>query len=134
MALDARLVWLPGNQEISLGDWMPLRMERRPGKLIVEVAIPANVKVWYESVARTPEDLPIVMVAAALWPSGRTRVVVGGYGKAPLLAMDGTEVGGAAAAVRNALSQAEDAWASAAYRQETGGVLIQRSLKKIEEL
>jgi CO/xanthine dehydrogenase FAD-binding subunit len=134
MALDARLVWQPGNVEIGLGDWIPVRGDRRPGKLIVEIVIPSNVKVCCEIVARTPDDLPIVTVAAAVWPSGRTRVVVGGFGKVPLLAMDGTEAGGASAAVRNAFSQADDQWASALYRQETGDVLIRRSLKMIEDL
>jgi CO/xanthine dehydrogenase FAD-binding subunit len=133
LAMDAKLKWLPGEQEVSLGDWMPLRETRKPGKLIVEISMPAAAQAEFETVARTPDDLPLVIVAAAKWPSGRTRVAVGGFGATPALAMDGTEPGGAADAVANALSQAQDAWASAEYRREVGIILVNRLLKPAEE-
>jgi CO/xanthine dehydrogenase FAD-binding subunit len=132
LAMDARLKWLPGDREISLGDWMPVRETSKPGKLIAEISVPVNAKAWFETVARTPDDLPQVIVAVAIWPSGRTRIAVGGSGKEPALAMDGTESGGAVEAVANAFSRAEDAWASAGYRQAAGQVLVRRVLKAIE--
>jgi CO/xanthine dehydrogenase FAD-binding subunit len=134
MAIDARLVWLPGDREVPLGDWLPVRSKALPGKLISAIRLPSNTEAWFETVSRTPDDLPQVCVAAARWPSGRTRVVVGGFGLAPLLAMDGTEAGGAVEAVRNAFSQADDAWASAIYRLEAAASLVRRCLEKIGEL
>ena len=128
LALDATLSLLPGAEEISLGDVLPMRSERLQGRLITQVTIPLNTTLAYEYVARTPADRPIVCVAVGRWPSGRTRIVLGGYGPGPLLAMDGPEAGGAETAVQDAYGQAEDAWASAAYRQATAVTLVQRIL------
>ena len=128
LALDATLSLLPGAEEISLGDVLPIRAERLAGCLITQLTIPLNTTLAYEYVARTPADRPIVCVAVGRWPSGRTRIVLGGYGPGPLLAMDGPEAGGAETAVQDAYDQAEDAWASAAYRQATAVTLVQRIL------
>ena len=80
------------------------------------------------TIARTPADRPIVCVAAARWPSGRTRLALGGFGAAPTLAMDGPEDSGAQIAAASAYSQAGDEWASAEYRSEAAGILALRCL------
>lgn len=136
LALDPRLTWASGgaNQPApdetnqALGDYLPLREELGKGQLIVDVRLPLNVTLRFDMVARTPLDRPIVCAAVATWPSGRTRVTLGGFGKAPILAMDGPEAVGAAAAAREAYRYAGDAWASAAYRMEVAGKLVQRLL------
>jgi CO/xanthine dehydrogenase FAD-binding subunit len=87
----------------------------------------------YESVARTPADLPIVCAAAAGWPSGRTRLALGGFGMAPLLALDGPEPEGAEIAARSAYSDAGDEWASAEYRREIAPVLARRCIEQLIE-
>ena len=124
--LHARI--LPDDEQISLGDYLPLRDERRPNYLITRITIPTNVKMAYKYVARTPADLSIVCVAVAQWPSGRTRVALGGYGSAPMLAMDGPESDGAETAARDAYREASDQWASAAYRSDVAGKLADRCL------
>jgi putative selenate reductase FAD-binding subunit len=129
LALDAQLTLLPGDEQVSLGDLLPVRVERLGGRLITQVTLPLNTSLAYEYVARTPADLPIVCAAAAQWRSGRTRLALGGFGKAPLLAMDGPEPGGIEAAARDAYSQAGDEWASAEYRQEMAPVLARRCLQ-----
>lgn len=126
LALDSRLTLLPGEQELALGDLLPVRAERLAGRLISRVSLPANVKLAYEYAARSPADLPVVCAAAAVWPSGRTRVVLGGFGDAPRLAFDGNETEGIQAAARSAYSLAGDVWASAEYRAEVAAVLAQR--------
>ena len=93
------------------------------GKLIIRIQIPLNAKLAFEYVSRTPLDKPIVSAALAQWPSGRTRLVVGGYGKAPILAMDGTESNGLEAAARNAFEEAGDEMASSEYRRDVGAIL-----------
>jgi len=128
LALDAHLVLLPGEDTISLGDLLPLRDERLPHRLITRVTIPAKAALAYEYVARTPADQPLVCAAVARWHSGRTRASLGGYGSAPVLAMDGPEPGGVEVAARAAYSQAGDQWASAAYRSDMAGVLARRCL------
>jgi CO/xanthine dehydrogenase FAD-binding subunit len=128
LALDARLTVLPDQEVISLGDLLPLRTERLRHHLITKIAIPASVRLAYEYVARTPADQPLVCVAVARWLSARTRVAMGGYGLAPVLAMDGPEPEGVEVAARAAYSQAGDQWASAAYRSDVAGVLARRCL------
>jgi CO/xanthine dehydrogenase FAD-binding subunit len=134
LALDAALTFQPGDEQVGLGDLLPLRSERLPGRLVTQVTIPMNLRLAYEYVARTPADRPIVCAAVSQWPSGRTRVALGGYGPAPVLAFDGTEAEGVEIAARSAYSQADDEWASAAYRQEIAGVLADRCLKDLSVL
>jgi CO/xanthine dehydrogenase FAD-binding subunit len=139
LALDATLVWTAAStggvsaqeETISLGELLPLRAERLRGKLVTGVTLPANARLGYEYVARTPADRPLVCAAVGAWPSGRTRLALGGYGQAPLLAMDGPEAGGMEAAARNAYSQAGDEWASAEYRQEVAAVLARRFAQEL---
>jgi CO/xanthine dehydrogenase FAD-binding subunit len=126
LALDASLTLLPGEEQLSLGDLLPLRAELLQGKLITQITIPLNVQLAYEYVARTPADWPIVCAALAEWPSGRVRLALGGFGNAPTLAFDGTEADGLETAARSAYSHAGDEWASADYRQDVAGVLARR--------
>jgi CO/xanthine dehydrogenase FAD-binding subunit len=94
--------------------------------------IPLNVKLAFEYVSRTPADKPIVCAALAQWNSGRTRLVLGGYGKSPMLAMDGTEADGVDVAARNAFHEATDEWASAEYRMDVAATLAKRCLQGIQ--
>ena len=131
LALDARLTLQPGDKEIRIGSFLPIRGDHLPGKLITGISIPLNVKLAVDYVSRTPADKPIVCAALAQWPSGRTRLVIGGFGNSPSLAMDGTEAEGLEAAARNACHEATDEWASAEYRQDIAVTLAQRCLGKI---
>jgi putative selenate reductase FAD-binding subunit len=135
LALDTKLT-VSGEQSsvIGLGEFLPLR----PHGLITQISIPLNVHLAYEQVARTPADLPIVCAALAQWASGRTRLALGGYGKSPLLALDGTEPGGldasinsAQAAAQNAFHEAADEWASAEYRMDVAATLAKRCLEQV---
>lgn len=126
LALNTQLVWLPGDREVSLGDFLALRETWERGALIREIHVPSNVILAYEGVSRSPADHPFLSVAVGRWPSGRTRVVLGGFGKAPILAMDGPEAVGADLAVKDALLYADDEWASAEYRMNVGMQLVNR--------
>ena len=137
LALNAKMTFAPGDENITLGNYLPLRVETDgvrpihrvgPGKLITKIEIPLNVKLAFESVARSPADKPIVCAALARWPSDRTRLALGGVGKSPSLALDGTEPNDLEAAARNAFAEASDEWASKEYRSEIAGVLAKRCL------
>ena len=108
----------------NIGDYLPLR----PRGLITSITVPTNVKLAFEYVSRTPADKPIVCAALARWNSGRTRLALGGYGKSPMLGMDGTESDGVEAAARNAFHEANDDYASAAYRMDVAATLAKRCL------
>ena len=116
---------------INIGDFLPLREQIR-GKLITKIVVPLNIKLAFETVARTPSDKPIVCAALAQWNSGRTRLAVGGYGASPLLAMDGTESEGLETAARNAFHEATDEWASANYRMDVAATLAKRCSNSIQ--
>lgn len=113
----------------NIGDFLPLRDLQ--GSLITSITIPLNTKLAFEYVSRTPVDKPIVCAALAQWNSGRTRLALGGYGKSPLLAMDGTEAEGLESAARNTFHEATDEWASAEYRMDVVGTLAKRCLEGI---
>jgi CO/xanthine dehydrogenase FAD-binding subunit len=130
MEINAR----PPKQDVTtlgIGEFLPLRSEKIQGKLITTISVPLNVKLAFEYVSRTPADKPIVCAALVQWNSGRTRLVLGGYGKSPILAMDGTEAEGLETAGRNAFYEANDEWASAEYRMDVAGTLAKRCLESL---
>jgi len=109
---------------ISVGEYLL----SKPKGLITQIAIPLNVKFAFEFVSKTPLDKPMVSASVAQWNSGRTRLVLGGYGKTPMLAMDGAEADGIEAAAKNAYHEAQDEWASAEYRMDVAATLAKRCL------
>lgn len=131
LALDASLELVPDEQTLPLGDFLPMRRDVLPGRLIVRVSAPLNARLSFHSVARTPADRPLACVAAASWPSGRTRIALGGFGSAPVLALDGTDAEGAEAAARDAYARAGDSWATAEYRQEAVAALTRRAMQAL---
>jgi CO/xanthine dehydrogenase FAD-binding subunit len=127
LTLDAKLTTIANrkSETVNLGEFLPLR----PRGLITSITIPINTKFAFEYVSRTPADKPIVCAALTQWSSGRTRLTLGGYGKSPLLAMDGTEAEGLDTAARNAYHEATDEWASAEYRMDVAATLAKRCLE-----
>jgi putative selenate reductase FAD-binding subunit len=137
LALDSKLVFNSDDGSLTFGNYLPQRtgfLPSQPGissKLITSVEIPLNVRLSFETVARTPLDKPIICAALVLWPSGRTRLTLGGWGKVPVLALDGNEAGGLQEAARAACSEAGDEWASAEYRMDMAGILVSRCLELV---
>jgi len=125
LALDAKIT-VAGSQSATVG--ISEYLLTRPKGLITAVSIPLNTKFAFEFVSKTPADKPLICAALNQWNSGRTRLALGGYGKSPLLAMDGTEADGLETAARNAYHEANDEWASAEYRMEVAAVLAKRCL------
>lgn len=115
----------------SLGEYLPLRHANLPGKLITAITIPNNTELAFDIVSRTPSDKPIICAVLAAWPSGRMRLVLGGFGSSPLLAMDGTESDDLEIAARNAFHEAADEWSSAEYRMDVAATLARRCKERI---
>jgi len=134
LALDTTLTWEPGGERVRMGNWLPLSEQEPPGVLMTEAEWWMRPHLAFEYVARSPKDRPILVVAAAQWGSGRTRIVLGGYGKAPIVAMDGPEDRGADVACRDAYYEADDQWASAVYRREVAPRLALRCLDRIDAI
>lgn len=123
LALDAK-VNFAGGKALGIGEYLLTK----PKGLITSVVIPLHTRFGFEYVAKTPMDKPLVCAAVSQWQSGRTRLALGGYGKSPLLAMDGTGAEGIESAARNAYHEAQDEWASAAYRMDVAATLALRCL------
>lgn len=134
LALDASLTWEPGGKKVRMGEWLPLREDKSPGVLITSVEWLLQPQLVFEYVARSPKDTPILIVATAQWGSGRTRIALGGYGKAPVIAMDGPESSGVDVACRDAYFEAEDQWATALYRREVASQLALRCIERIDAI
>lgn len=135
LALDATLdveSLVAGTEHIKLGDLLAMPDGWLNGKLIIAIHLPIHVRLSYEYASRTPADLPLVFACIAQWASGRTRLVLGGYGKSPRLVLDGPDASGIEDAARDAYSQAEDQWASASYRQKVAGVLALRCMADLQ--
>ncbi len=128
LAMDAKITVISHQSSVvSVGEFLL----SHPHGLITQIALPLNIKTAFEYVSRTPSDKPIVCAALAQWNSGRTRLTLGGYGKSPLLAMDGTEADGVDVAASNAYHEASDEWASAEYRMDVAATLAKRALESI---
>ncbi len=130
LALDAKIEIRYSSDDSrgsNIGEFLPLR----PRGLITSITIPLTVKLAFDYVSRTPADKPIVCTAVAQWNSGRTRLAVGGYARAPMLAMDGTESEGVETAARNAFHEAADDYGSAEYRMDIAATLTKRCLESL---
>jgi CO/xanthine dehydrogenase FAD-binding subunit len=137
LALDADILFQEKKKQsdqLKLGDFLPVRKEFIQGKVITEIILPKQILSAYNYVARTPADLPIVAAAAAKWPSGRTRIVLAGYGDQPKMVFDGPDSEGAEIAARDAYSEAGDQWASAEYRSDVAAALVVRCLSELNEM
>ena len=131
LALDAKIdirYSTSDSQVSNIGEYLPIR----PRGLITAITIPIHAKFAFEYVARTPSDKPIVCAALAQWGQGRARLAVGGWGKSPSLAMDGTEAEGLESAARNTCHEAVDDFASAEYRMDVAATLAKRCLESIQ--
>jgi len=118
-------------RESHLGDVLPVREGELSGAMVSRISIPVNARLSYDYVARSPADFPLVSAAVAVWPSGRTRVVLGGFGEHPKMILDGPGADGAVDAAVDAYSGAGDEWASAEYRSNTAGTLVKRCLDEL---
>lgn len=125
LAQDALLSWQPGEREVSLGNWLPLRHERMG--LLVQISVSLQVEAKLATVGRSPADRAQVLAAVGRWPSGRVRIVAGGGElAAPLVVLDGTEAGGYREVTQIAYSHQPNLKNSTAYLQETTVTLIER--------
>ena len=106
LAMDAQLSWEPGGKEVSRGDWRATKKADMPfGTLMTQITLPLNARAAYHAVGRSPADVALVMAAAAKWPSGRTRIVIGGrLMERVVLVLDGTDSSGAIETAVNACS------------------------------
>lgn len=132
LALDVSIKWQPDDIETSLGSFLAQRNNWRKDGLITEFSFAKDINYRFESVGRSPFDLPVICIAAAQWPSKRLRIVAGGFGSLPILVSDGNSSDNVELAVENALLTASDEWTSAEYRIAAGKKIAARIKKALE--
>ena len=130
-SLDLKMLWQPGDIEIQLGDWLAQRDSWSRARLITQFVMDKNIKFRFESVGRSPLDLPIICLAICTWSSARMRVVAGGFGKIPTLILDGKQSDDLDIALDTGLSNATDQWGSNTYRIDAAKKLAKRMLKDL---
>ena len=129
-AFQPQVQLFPGDQLVSLEAL--LKTPRVWQAQVVRAIHFAPVRSFaFESVGRSPRDLPIVCVAAARTERG-VSVSVGGADMLldPFEITDAWDSG--LDTIRQVCHGAADAWASAEYRQDTAAHLLSRCLQKIQ--
>ncbi len=132
-ALGIEIVWKPGDKVTDIDTWLASKDAGRFGDFISEIRMPKEVQVAFESVGRSPLDLPIICCAVTRQPNGSLRLALGGFGEAPILGYEGNAWGDVAKSVGGALNAAGDEWASAEYRVEAGTILAKRLIEALAE-
>lgn len=132
LAMNPIMKWLPGNIEIPLGEYLSQRKSWHQGVLITDLNFDKNVKLAFESIGRSPYDVPTLCIAVARWSPDRVRITAGGFGDLPMLVMDGKMNDDFELAVENALLSASDEWSSADYRIAAGKKIVLRLKNEIE--
>jgi len=132
MALDSELIIekQDGQYKMKLGNLLQFPGGFLKGQLITKLLIPVRVKFNYDEITGS-DGLPLVSIGIAVWQSGRTRVILGGYGSAPSLAFDGTEKDGIEIVVRNLLMESGDKRAAAEKRSQYAGELVRKILLQV---
>jgi CO/xanthine dehydrogenase FAD-binding subunit len=128
LALDAKIKIYGQKHLENLGDYLPLK----PKGLVEAIYFSTESKFAFESVARTPNDVPVVCAALTRWSADRYRLAVGGFGKLPLLVVDGRGSNGIELAAKNVYINASDPKATGQYRSEMAKVLTERCLEKLQ--
>ena len=133
LAMDASII-LNEDEKLSLGDFLTLREKGIGGKIITKLNLRTDMSLAYEQISRTPADKPILYTSLAYWSSSRIRLVLGGWGKLPSLALDGQTNAAdleqvIMRAAMNAAHDASDEWASREYRLEMAPILAKRCLE-----
>lgn len=129
LALDAEVHFQPNFERMVLDGFLDIRDQPQ---IIEKVEFGADVGLYYEQVARSPRDFPLVCAAlsipANLDGGDRVRVALGGYGQRPVVVID--DRSSVAQTARHAFTDAGDKWASAEYRSHVAEVLVNRILEK----
>lgn len=122
------------------GDLIPIDrfLSQRPKiTLITQIRFEEPRNLFYEQVARTPLDFPIVCASLAVADDkpGTINVALGGYGTRPVtlpgvekFVSNGADSEKIELLAQDAYKDASDAWASAEYRSAVAGILVRRLL------
>lgn len=113
----------PTGEKISIDEYINERRLKR--ELIVAIEITLPEVLLFESVSRSPLDVPIVSVAAAKY-TDKTRVSCGGFGEKPILISYDTKNRNDVQKDIEQLNLQDDEWGTAEFRKSILTTLIKR--------
>lgn len=126
LALNASVSFANDNQEVWLGDF--LRTRKKSRELIKQIAIANPVSLKFDSVSRTPLDLPIV--CCALHKMNNNMIgAIGGFGDAPQLIPPEYFSENPNSDVSQFVEIYDDDWASGEYRKIVSEIIFKRFLR-----
>ena len=126
LALGVELMVKPGEEGYEVDQWLEARKSFRSSKVIASVFFSRSTSLEFESIGRSPLDLPMLCCAVARNGQHQVRIAIGGFGESPCLAFSGTDQEDYLPGVEEALQNSGDQWASAEYRLQTGRILVRR--------
>ena len=146
-ALDTQLLLEPGGREVTPLDYIAgRRAEQAAGPLIVSLSFPGRRRLAYQEIVRTPDDAPVMCLAAGgVVANGRlvqVTVACGGAGQ-PLLSipevaneLEGVAVADAEQRARQVATAWRVPWSDdvrghAIYRQSMQPVLLRRAVAQL---
>lgn len=132
LAMDPMLELFPEADPLSLPDFFSQRAQLK-NRLIKRLIFKGKPTLAFESIARSPLDLPLLIIVLAAWHDGRIRAVIGGFGEIPQLVYDGKSRDQLLSALEDITKNAEDQWASAEYRQDAASILARRCLVNLSK-
>jgi hypothetical protein len=128
LAYDTSVVLFTDKQKIKLEDWCFHRKEK-VFNVILEIEFAKNIEIRYETVSKTPRDLPELIICLAKWKSGRRRLVIGNRNlDFPQVVFDGTEEHGIIESLENACSHLFTQKTNSIYYTQTSKTLLKRLL------
>ncbi len=128
LALNVKLIWMPGEREIPYSTWLSQRETQRQDGIITRVIYSPADKINFDQVARTRYDKPIVCAAQCRWSSIELRISIGGFGKFPTIFFSGSPEDYSADDCILSLNDMDDEWATSTYRKQVVSTLINRML------
>ena len=128
LALDAALVWAPGEVTIRLGDWLPERKTWKKARLITSIHFENHANIQYECISRTPADFQQIGVASCAWKSGRTRFILAGEEIGQQVISDGGDSHGVFAAAQTIIDNLFPEKMSKDYISTVVSELIRRQI------
>lgn len=137
LTLDAQLHIDPGDSTLSVDEFLSDREGAVKDRYITQLSYASPAQLLYAQVARAPRDRPIVSLALASRDQGDIQIGLGGYGDRPIrlhgaekALQAGADLETVAEYARVAYQDAEDSWASGAYRSDVAAVLLLRMLRE----
>ena len=123
LTLNCTLFFAEGENGMSLGEFLDNRKSNK--KLITHISINEPNGLVFESVSRSPLDLPIICCAVNRFDT-KLRAAVGGFGEKPQIVPEKYFIEKNEGDISALLHFSTDEWASANYRANISQIILKR--------